>query len=86
MKISIRNLKDRKTFDFDVEPTHTVDDVKYEIEKQSGVAKGSQRLVFGGKPLRDDQKLSEAGIQKGATLHLVIHLPDVPSIDALAAL
>ena len=54
MKISIKNLKDRKTFDVDVEPTSTADDVKAAVEKQTGVGKTSQRLVFGGKPLRDD--------------------------------
>ena len=34
MKISIKNIKDRKTFDIDVEPTFTAADVKAKVEAQ----------------------------------------------------
>ena len=74
MIIHVKNLKDRKTFDVNIEPTATTDDVKSAIEQQMGVAPSAQRLVFGGKPPRDGESLSERGIQKGATLHLVLRL------------
>ena len=74
MIIHVKNLKDRKTFDVQIGPTATTDDVKVAVEQQSGVAPIAQRLVFGGKPLRDGDSLSQLGIQKGATLHLVLRL------------
>ena len=69
MKISIKNIKDRKTFDIDVEPTFTAADVKAKVEAQEGMPANAQRLIFGGKPLRDGATLAELGIQKAATLH-----------------
>ena len=61
MIIHIKNLKDRKTFDVDVTPNSTADDVKFAVEKQCGVAPSSQRLVFGGRPLKDGATLAELG-------------------------
>ena len=74
MIIHIKNLKDRKTFDVDVTPNSTADDVKFAVEKQCGVTPSSQRLVFGGRPLKDGATLAELGVQKSATLHLVLRL------------
>ena len=74
MKITIRNLKDRKTFDIDVQPTSTAADMKDLIESHEGLPANSQRLVFGGKPLKEGVPLHELGVQKGATLHLVLRL------------
>ena len=74
MIIHIKSLKDRKTFDVEVTPQSTADDIKDAVEKQSGIARVTQRLVFGGRPLRDGATLAELGIQKNATLHLVLRL------------
>ena len=60
MKITIRNLKDRKSFDIDVQPAMTAAHVKSLIEEQEGVPANSQRLVFGGRPLKDGVALHEA--------------------------
>lgn len=74
MKINIKSLKDRKTFEIDVQPTFDAADVKQIIEKEQGIPASSIRLVFGGKPLRDGTPLQEQGVQKQATLHLVLRL------------
>ena len=74
MIIYVKNLKDCKTFDIKCEPTQTADAIKGEIEKQAGVPPSAQRLVFAGKPMSNDKTLSELGVQKGATLHLVLRL------------
>ena len=74
MKISVKSLKDRKTFDVEVQHTMTAADVKGVIESQEGVPANAQRLVFSGRPLKDDATLSDSGVQKGATLHLVLRL------------
>ena len=74
MIIHVKNLKDRKIFDVNVESTATTDDVKAAVEQQAGVNPIAQRLVFAGEPLRDSELLSQRGIQKGATLYLVLRL------------
>ena len=74
MKINIKSLKDRKTFSIDVQPTFDAADVKAVIEREQDVPASAQRLVFGGKPLRDGVSLQELGVQKEATLHLVLRL------------
>ena len=75
MIIHIKNLKDRKTFDVDVTPNSTADDVKFAVEKQCGVTpKFASALVFGGRPLKDGATLAGAGRPKSATLHLVLRL------------
>ena len=53
MKINIKSLKDRKTFSIEVRPTFDASDVKRVIEQEQSLPASSQRLVFGGKPLRD---------------------------------
>ena len=74
MKINIKSLKDRKTFSIDVQPTFDAGDVKQVIERELNLPATAQRLVFGGKPLREGVALHELGVQKEATLHLVLRL------------
>ena len=72
--IHIRLLKERKTIDVEVQPYFTSDLVKDAIAKQIDAPPNSMRLVFAGKPLRDGVPLSDLGVQKGATVHLVLRL------------
>ena len=74
MKLHIKSIKTRKTFTIDVPQGVTAADVKSAIERQEDIPVSSQRLVFGGKPVREGVPLQELGIQKDATLHLVLRL------------
>ena len=73
MQIYIKNLKDRKTFQISIEQHGNAQDLKAAIERAEGIPADSQRLIFSGKPLREGT-LAAHGIQKGATLHLVLKL------------
>ena len=70
---------------FDVRLADTVKAVKYAIADKSldggSVPVDHQRLIFGGKQLPDEQTLSSAGIEDGATVNLVVRLQD-PSVNA----
>ena len=74
MKLHIKSIKTRKTFTIDVPQGVAAADVKSAIERQEDIPVSSQRLVFGGKPVREGVPLQELGIQKDATLHLVLRL------------
>ena len=55
----------------DVEPSDTIDDLKFEIKQEAGIPSDRQHLVFSGKNLGQDEKtVAECNIQDGATLHL----------------
>ena len=82
MIIHVKSLKDRKTFDVEVQPNFTADLVKDAIAKQIDAPPNGMRLVFGGKPLRDGPSLSELGVQKGATVHLVLRLKTYITLTA----
>ena len=69
--VHVKNLKDRKTYDIKIERTQYADDIKAELEKQADIPMNAQRLVFAGRPMASGKTLSEMGIQKGSTLHLV---------------
>ena len=44
------------------------------MEEKEGISPAQQRLIFNGSQLNDDQTVQEAGIQAGASLHLVLTL------------
>merc|ERR1712126_113062 len=59
-----------KTDIYDVSPSITIGDLKELIEFRSGVACENQVLTFGGRPLQDQQTLSEGDLQEASTIHL----------------
>ncbi|KAL3046305.1 hypothetical protein OYC64_004336 [Pagothenia borchgrevinki] len=52
----------------------TVLDLKHKIQHHDGIPEEQQRLIFGGKQLVDDFKLSDYGIQKESTIHVMRRL------------
>ena len=63
-----------KTITIDVTSTTTVRQVKEQVEQKEGIDVDQQRLVFVGKHLSDEKLVSDYGIGKEATLHLVLRL------------
>jgi hypothetical protein len=63
-----------KTIVVEQTPDMTIEDVKKFIASTEQIPVEQQRLIFHGKNLEDDHKLSDYAVQHGSTLHLVLRL------------
>ena len=71
MKISIRTLQ-QKTFTLDVEPSVTVAVVKSLIEKEQGHSVASQKLIYSGRILADDQTVESYNVKENDFFVLMV--------------
>ena len=71
-KIYVKNNSNGKTITINVEYSDTIETVKQKIEDKEDIPVHKQRLITGGKVLRDNQTLGEIGVGNESTLHLII--------------
>jgi ubiquitin-like protein Nedd8 len=78
--ISIETLKG-EIFFIRVQSTHTVSQVKAQIEKRRGFPVELQRLVYDEKQLEDEHTVEETRIHTHGTVYLVLHARPTPLAD-----
>jgi hypothetical protein len=63
-----------KIFVMDVDPSHSVDELKKKIWDKKGFAADQQRLIFHGRQMEDGRSLNDYNVQKYDEIYLVFRL------------
>ncbi|CZT42531.1 related to ubiquitin/ribosomal protein S27a fusion protein [Rhynchosporium secalis] len=74
MRITIKSLTGKSILIDNVDGDTTIEDLKDLIRSKEGIPIDQQRLIYGGRQLQDNQKLSECNIAWESILCLVLRL------------
>ena len=78
IKLRIKTL-DGREHAVEIERRSTITELKEKIESLTGVAQGSQRIIFQGRILTDDLTIGTSGLENNSAVHLVERIPPVSS-------
>ena len=73
MQIFVKTLTGQ-TITLAAESSDSIDRIKSTLEDRHGIPKDGQRLIYGGKELKDDNTLLDYNIPSNSTIHLVMRL------------
>ena len=74
MLIKVETVVGKKLEINALEPTHSVLNIKEQIEMTEGIMASMQKLIYNGRPLVDTATIQASNIQPGATIHMVLAL------------
>ena len=63
-----------KKQNFNFELDNTILDIKNALQEREGIEINQIRLIFGGKQLADEMKISDYNLEPGSTLIMVLQL------------
>ncbi|EHK24601.1 uncharacterized protein TRIVIDRAFT_84601 [Trichoderma virens Gv29-8] len=84
MKVTFRDLKQQK-FVLDVEPTDKISAVKEKISAEKGWDPKSQKLIYSGKILKDDDTVQSYNIEEKGFVVCMVNKPKPAAAPAAAA-
>ena len=73
MQLVVKTLTGKKQ-NFNFEPDNTILDIKNALQEREGIEVSQIRLIFSGKQLNDEQKISDYNLEAGSTIIMVLQL------------
>ena len=73
MQLVVKTLTGKKQ-NFNFEPDNKIEDIKNALQEREGIEVSQIRLIFGGKQLNDEMKISDYNLEPGSTLIMVLQL------------
>ncbi|CAD8210459.1 unnamed protein product (macronuclear) [Paramecium tetraurelia] len=73
MQIFIKTLAGKKV-SYNIEADNTIQQLKMQLQEKEGISSEQFKLIFKGRHLQEDNKIADAQMQAGDTVHMVIQL------------